>query len=59
LVGCGLGLVAGCTCHRRAPAQRIIVGYKPAMVIPWPIVWIGVGVVLLISFLASLGPALG
>ena len=60
LVGCGLGLVAGL--HMAIDASQlsaVIIGYKPPMVIPWPIVWIGLAIVLLISFLASLGPALG
>ena len=60
LVGVGLGLVAGL--HMAFDARQYsadIIGYKPDMVIPWPIVWIGTAIILLISFFASLGPALG
>jgi len=60
LVGVGLGLLAGL--HLVIEARQfgaLILGYKPPTVIPWPILWIGMGVVLFISFLASLGPALG
>ena len=60
LVGVGLGLVAGL--HMAFDARQFsadIIGYKPDMVVPWPIVWIGTAIILLISFFASLGPAIG
>jgi putative ABC transport system permease protein len=58
LVGCGLGLAAGF--EMAVDANRlsaVVTGYKPDMFIPWPIIWVGVGIVMLISLLASLWPA--
>jgi len=60
IVGCGLGLIAGL--HMSIDARQfsaLIIGYKPPTVVPWAIVWIGMGVVLLITFVASIGPAIG
>jgi putative ABC transport system permease protein len=60
LVGISLGLLAGL--HMSIDARQLsasIIGYKPPMVIPWAIIWIGMAVVLFISLLASIAPAVG
>jgi putative ABC transport system permease protein len=60
LVGCALGAAAGAQMSVDARAfSTVIIGYMPPVVIPWGIIWIGLGIVILISFLASIGPALG
>ena len=35
----------------------MITGYDPPIAIPWDVVGIGLGIVLLISLVASIGPA--
>jgi putative ABC transport system permease protein len=59
LVGCGLGLAAGLLMSFNAQRINIIVmGYGPPMTIPWGMIDVGVIVVMGISVLASLWPAL-
>jgi putative ABC transport system permease protein len=59
LVGCGLGLAAGFEMAFDANRlSAVVTGYFPRMFIPWPIIWLGVGIVMLISLLASLWPAI-
>ena len=58
-VGVSLGLVAGLemaiNAHR---LTDLVSGYIPPISIPWPIILIGAGIVMLIALLASLWPAL-
>ena len=59
VVGMGLGLLAGFEMTINANALgRVITGYVPPISIPWRIIAWGAGSVVLISLLASLGPAL-
>jgi putative ABC transport system permease protein len=59
IVGAGLGLTAGILMSFDAHAlSAIMVGYSPPMIFPWPIIWIGVGIVIAVSILASLWPAI-
>jgi len=58
LVGCGLGLAAGALMSFNARGfSRHTIGYVPPLDVPWNIVWIGTGLVMLIAILASLWPA--
>jgi putative ABC transport system permease protein len=60
LVGCVLGLAAGFLMSLDAnQLSAVITGYKPPIYIPWPIIWMGAGIVMAISLLASIGPAVG
>ncbi len=53
-----LGLACGAELAIDAKAlSRHIIGYDPPISIPWGIVWIGTGIVMAISLLASLWPA--
>src|SRR5262249_22139584 len=57
-VGCALGASAGALMSLNARGlSRITIGYVPPTVVPWPIVFAGVGAIMLISILASLWPA--
>ncbi len=59
LVGAVLGLAAGLLMSFDAHALSVItLGYSPPMVFPWPIIWIGVGIVIAVSILASVWPAI-
>lgn len=58
LVGVGLGLAAGFLMSLDAnQLSAVLTGYKPPIYIPWPIIWVGVGIVMAISMLACLWPA--
>jgi putative ABC transport system permease protein len=58
LVGCGLGLAAGALMSVNASGfSRNMIGYAPPIVVPWTIVGLGTGAVMLIAILASLWPA--
>jgi putative ABC transport system permease protein len=58
LVGVGLGLAAGFLMSLDAnQLSAVLTGYKPPIYIPWPIIWVGVGIVMGISMLACLWPA--
>ena len=58
LVGCALGLAAGYEMSIDAgQLSAVLTGYKPPMYIPWPIIWLGTGIVMAISLLASVWPA--
>ena len=58
LIGCGLGVAAGALMSLNARGfSRHTIGYVPPVDVPWNIVWIGTGLVMLISILASLWPA--
>lgn len=57
-VGCTLGLAAGALMSLNARGfSRHTIGYVPPVDVPWNIVWIGTGLVMLIALLASLWPA--
>ncbi len=58
LVGVGLGLAAGFT--MAISAKRLganILGNNPPLAVPWPMVMLGMGIIVGISMLASLWPA--
>jgi putative ABC transport system permease protein len=60
LVGCALGSAAGAEMSVNARGlSKLVLGYIPPVIVPWGIVWIGLGIVILISMVASIGPALG
>jgi putative ABC transport system permease protein len=59
IVGCALGLLAGF--EMTLDAKRlavIVVGYNPPWVIPWAIIWIGIGAVMVVALGASVWPAI-
>lgn len=59
IIACALGVGAGLLMGMDAHALSAdVTGYAPPIVVPWGIVLVGVGSVLLISLLASLGPAI-
>lgn len=59
IVGCALGVPAGLLLSMDAEAVQIaITGYAPSLFIPWNFIALGVGVILAVSILASLWPAL-
>lgn len=59
IVGCTLGVPAGLLLSVDAEAVQIaITGYAPSLFIPWNFIALGVGVILTVSVLASLWPAL-
>ncbi|HZL33993.1 MAG TPA: FtsX-like permease family protein [Tepidisphaeraceae bacterium] len=59
LIGCILGLAAGFEMTHDANAlTTVMTGYDPPLVIPWPLINIGIGAVLFISLSASLWPAI-
>ena len=59
IVGCVLGLVAGFEMAVNARREwTVVLGYSPPMDVPWGIVIIGSSVVMIISIVASLFPAL-
>ncbi len=58
LVGSALGLAAGFLMGVDATQlSAVMTGFRPPMYIPWPIIWAGVGIVMAISLLASIWPA--
>jgi putative ABC transport system permease protein len=58
LVGVGLGLVAGFEMAINANALgAVVTGYRPPIAIPWGIIFGGVGIIMAISLVASIGPA--
>jgi putative ABC transport system permease protein len=60
LVGCALGAAAGAEMSVNARGlSSLILGYTPPVIIPWGIIWLGLGIVIVISMVASIGPALG
>ncbi len=60
LVGCALGVSAGALMSLNARGlSHITIGYTPPTVVPWSIVFGGVGAIMLISITASLWPAWG
>ena len=59
LISCVLGLGAGFEMGFDANALTgVTAGYRPSLVIPWIVVMIGVGAVLVVSLCASLWPAI-
>jgi putative ABC transport system permease protein len=59
LVGCALGVPAGLQLAIDAQAVQVAVtGYAPALYIPWNFVALGVGIIIAVALVASLGPAL-
>lgn len=59
IVGCALGVPAGLLLSVDAEAVQIaITGYAPNIFIPWNFVALGIGVILAVSVLASLWPAI-
>ncbi len=60
LVGAALGLTAGLVMAIGAhELSDIAIGFLPPISVPWGIISVGVGVVMLVSLLASVGPAVG
>ncbi|HEX8524087.1 MAG TPA: FtsX-like permease family protein [Tepidisphaeraceae bacterium] len=58
LVGCALGLTAGVLMSFDAHGLSVLtLGYAPPIVFPWPIIWSGVGIVVGVSLVASVWPA--
>jgi len=58
IVGGGLGLAAGCLLAVDSrELSRVVTGLYPPLAVPWGRVWLGFGVVVGISILASLWPA--
>ena len=58
LTGCALGLLAGAVMSANARGlSAITIGYVPPVNVPWAIVIIGAGAIVLISLVASLWPA--
>ncbi|HEX2971500.1 MAG TPA: ABC transporter permease, partial [Tepidisphaeraceae bacterium] len=59
LAGCVLGLGAGFLLSVDANGvTRMVVGYGPAMVVPWGIIGAGVGIIIGVALFASIWPAL-
>ena len=59
VAACALGVVAGLEMSVNAEAVQVAVtGYKPPIFIPWNYVALGMGIVLLVSIIASLWPAI-
>jgi len=59
IVGCALGVPCGLLLSIDAEAVQIaLTGYAPSLFIPWNFVAFGVGVILTVSILASLWPAI-
>ena len=58
-VACTLGILAGFELAINAESMVVnITGYKPALIIPWNFVAIGGGIIVGVSLLASLWPAI-
>jgi putative ABC transport system permease protein len=58
MVGCALGVAAGLLLAIDAGAlTKAIAGYAPPLAIPWPVIWVGMLIVMGISLLASIWPA--
>jgi putative ABC transport system permease protein len=58
IVGCALGLAAGFIMSMNALGLcKFIVGYLVELTPPWGMIWLGVGVIMVVSVLASLWPA--
>ncbi len=58
LVGCVLGLTAGLLMSVDANGlSRSNIGYGPSLAVPWPIVFTGLGIIVVVAFVASLWPA--
>lgn len=59
LVGCVMGVASGLEMSVNAEAVAVVVtGYRPPIVIPWHYVWIGIAIVIVVSVVASIGPAI-
>jgi putative ABC transport system permease protein len=59
IVGCGLGLCAGFIMAANARQEaRVVVGYIAPVAVPWAIIFVGTGAVMVVSVLASLWPAI-
>ena len=59
IVGCAMGVPAGLLLSADAVVvQAAVTGYAPSLFIPWNFVVLGVGVIMAVSLLASLWPAL-
>jgi putative ABC transport system permease protein len=58
-VGCAMGLTAGALMSVDArELSRVVTGYYPPVVVPWAIIGFGTALVMFITLLASLWPAL-
>ncbi len=58
-VGCGLGLTAGGIMSLDAHKLSIaITGYNPPIAVPWSMIGVGALIVMAVSLLASIGPAI-
>jgi putative ABC transport system permease protein len=59
IVGCVLGLAAGFEMSLNARQLWVmVIGYKPPLEVPWEMIVVGVTVIMTISIVASLFPAL-
>ena len=59
LIGTALGLTAGTMMSIDArQLSALTVGYAPPVAVPWEVIWIGTAIVMGLSILASLGPAI-
>jgi putative ABC transport system permease protein len=58
-VGCAMGLTAGALMSVDArELSRVVTGYYPPVVVPWEIIGVGTAMVMFITLLASVWPAL-
>ncbi len=59
LVGCAMGLMAGSILAVDAhELTRVVIGYLPPISVPWRLISIGTGVMMTMTLLASLWPAI-
>jgi putative ABC transport system permease protein len=58
IIGCSLGAAIGMLSAMNARGfSRMLIGYAPPMTVPWGMIFIGVGSVMVVTLLASLWPA--
>jgi putative ABC transport system permease protein len=59
LVACAMGVAGGLFLSKDATGLSAkILGYRPPMDIPWPIIWLGVGIIMAVALLAGAWPAI-
>ncbi len=54
VLGLGAGFLLFADAHRLA---AVLIGFTPPVAIPWPIIWMGVGIILLVAVVAAVFPA--
>jgi putative ABC transport system permease protein len=58
IIGSSLGAAIGMLSAMNARGfSRMLIGYAPPMTVPWGMIFIGVGSVMVVTLLASLWPA--